>query len=83
MFNISCNLLNAKDRMVLSAPMVYPRDYVLTGGSDLPPMPSITREYHMHVGCPEKKKKKPNSESEVQFLLNTNCFFTIIKRKNC
>ena len=58
MFNISCNLLKAKDRMVLCAPMVYPRDYILTGGSDLPPMPSITREYHMHVGCPGKKKKK-------------------------
>lgn len=31
---------------------------VLTGGCDLPPMPSITREYHIHVACPEKKKAK-------------------------
>lgn len=60
--------------------MVYPRDYVArTGACGLLPMPSITRVPNTY--CLPRKPKKPSSESEMQFLLNTYCFCTIVKRE--
>lgn len=58
----------------LSAPMVYPRDYV---GEDWGLWLATHAQHHESTKyiLLAQKTKKPSSESEMQFLLNTYCFF--------